>query len=416
MAKSNRSRPEREAAGGKEGWTKPYPDFPLSHHPPSDRLYKKIRGRRVYFGHAKKWKAALEKYMAQRDDLYAGRKPRVKPDGLTVRDMCNRFLTVKKHLLDNGEISDRTFHDYYLTCERIVQVLGKDAALADIGPDDFRKLRKDIAEKRGVVALGNEIQRVRSVFKFATDEGLVEQVIRYGQSFQKPSRNTLRRSRAASGKRMFEASELRKIIQAARTPLKAMILLGVNCGYGQTDVANLPQSAIDLDGQWVEHPRPKTGVDRRCPLWSETVAAIREALAVRPTPKDESDGGLAFVTQRGYRWVKTYAKEESGGTPDDAVGKEFAKLLKALALKRPGLSFYGLRHTTETIGGEAKDQVALNHIMGHADTSMAAHYRERISDERLIAVTDHVHHWLFGDAQSQAETEPAAEARDGAES
>ena len=35
-----------KAAGGKanNGWTKPYPEFPLSYHPPSGRLYKKIKG------------------------------------------------------------------------------------------------------------------------------------------------------------------------------------------------------------------------------------------------------------------------------------------------------------------------------------------------------------------------------------
>ena len=37
---------------------------------------------------------------------------------------------------------------------------------------------------------------------------------------------------------------------------------------------------------------------------------------------------------------------------------------------------------------------AVNFIMGHVDTSMAAHYRERISDERLVAVTEHVRRWL----------------------
>ena len=36
--------------------------------------------------------------------------------------------------------------------------------------------------------------------------------------------------------------------------------------------------------------------------------------------------------------------------------------------------------------------------MGHADQSMAANYRERISDERLQAVVDVVHDWLFGEA------------------
>jgi hypothetical protein len=33
--------------------------------------------------------------------------------------------------------------------------------------------------------------------------------------------------------------------------------------------------------------------------------------------------------------------------------------------------------------------------MGHADGSMASVYRERISDERLKAVVEHVRQWLF---------------------
>jgi hypothetical protein len=33
--------------------------------------------------------------------------------------------------------------------------------------------------------------------------------------------------------------------------------------------------------------------------------------------------------------------------------------------------------------------------MGHVDASMAAVYRERISDARLKAVADHVRQWLF---------------------
>jgi hypothetical protein len=60
---------------------------------------------------------AVAKYLEQRDDLHAGRTPRVQGDGLTVRDLLNRFLTVKKDLMDAGEITPRTFAEYKATCE-----------------------------------------------------------------------------------------------------------------------------------------------------------------------------------------------------------------------------------------------------------------------------------------------------------
>ncbi len=62
---------------------------------------------------------ALNKYQEQRDDLHAGRKPRQDGDGLEVRDLLNRFLTAKRHLLDTREITQRTFDDYQASCARI---------------------------------------------------------------------------------------------------------------------------------------------------------------------------------------------------------------------------------------------------------------------------------------------------------
>ena len=70
-----------------------------------------------------------------------------------------------------------------------------------------------------------------------------------------------------------------------------MIYLGVNCGFGNNDCAKLPTTALDLKKGWIDFGRPKTGIHRRCPLWPETVAAVRAALEARPTPKDEADNG-----------------------------------------------------------------------------------------------------------------------------
>ncbi len=117
----------------------------------------------------------------------------------------------------------------------------------------------------------------------------------------------------------------------------------------------------------------------------------------------QEHNGLAFLTKYGQPWAKD--------TSDSPVAKEFRKLVdsidtaaakaakqrkaKPAKIHRPGLGFYALRHTFETVGGAARDQVAVNHIMGHVDASMAGVYRERISDDRLQAVVNHVHDWVF---------------------
>jgi integrase len=165
----------------------------------------------------------------------------------------------------------------------------------------------------------------------------------------------------------------------------------------------LPLSALDLEDGWLDYPRAKTGVPRRCPLWPETVKAIRTHLAKRPQAKNPADNSLAVLTRGGKPWVKvvtTEVVEADGATRpqvrfDDCIAKETAKLLKELGIARPGLNFYALRHTFETVGGGSRDQVAVNAIMGHVDESMAAAYREEVGDDRLRAVVNHVRSWLF---------------------
>ena len=86
---------------------------------------------------------------------------------------------------------------------------------------------------------------------------------------------------------------------------------------------------------------------RRCPLWPETIEAIREAIIVRKEPADKADSDILFITSHGKRWNWVTRK----GTAADNVGKEFSKLLKRLGLKRERVGYYAIRHGFETAGG-----------------------------------------------------------------
>jgi len=382
-------------AKSKQKPKKPYPDFPLFPHA-TGQWAKKIRGKLYYFGTDPD--AALAKYLDEKDDRQAGRTRRQKADELTVRDLANHFLTSKQRVLDSGELSPQTWRNYYDACEKVVTFFGTERLVIDLASDDFERLRADYAKTRGANALATVVQRVRTIFRFANDTDLIDRPVRFGPQFRKPSRKALRQARQAAGSRMIEAKDLRRILDAAKQPLKAMMLLGLNCAFGQTDVANLPVAAIDFKTGWVDFPRPKTAIPRRIPLWAETEAALREAIAKhRPAPKSEADAGLVFVTHQGNRWVRTRHRENGGCVPVDSVNLEFTKLLEELGLKRHGLGFYALRHVHRTIADTAKDLPAADAIMGHAPDAgdMPSVYPERLDDDRLRAVVNVVRAWLW---------------------
>lgn len=422
MAKSNtETKPE-----------KPYEGFPLFAHA-TKRWAKKIRGRTHYFGHWNDPEGALERLNLEWPYLSQGRTPPTSEShggGCTMRQMCNVFLTAKHHLVEAGELSERSFRDYFEICEMLIEHFGRGRQVDDLRPDDFRKLRKTMATRLNAVALKNEINRCRVVFKFAHDEKLIDAPVEYGQSFKRPSALTLRRNRNQAGPRLFDSKEILRILDAVDGKpvikdeesgkmksirvdpiMRAMILLGCNCGFGNTDISSLPRSAVDLANGWVEFPRPKTEIGRRIPLWPETAKALKVAIASRPEPLDPVDDSLCFLTSNGRQWVRMQERSKQDDVkaakqkqkskykrlvPIDALSQRFGRLLKKLKINgRRGLGFYTLRHVFETVAGESRDQVAVNAIMGHVDSSMGAVYRERISDDRLNAAVECVRSWLF---------------------
>lgn len=384
---------------------KPYATFPLSPHA-SGAWQKKIRGKIHYFGKWGRringklvripgdgWKEALEIYKAQADDLHAGKIPRVTHgDVLTVRDLCNRFYTAKKRKLEAGEIGSRTFTEYEQTTDLIIQAFGKNRLVSNLASNDFEALRADMANRWGPVRLGNAITRVKSVFKYAFENGLIESPMRYGSEFIKPSKAVIRKHKATVGKKFFTNREIQRMLDRASLQMNTMILLGINCALGNTDVANLQISHLDLHLGWLDYPRPKTGIERRCPLWPQTIHALKKTIAARHNSKHSTDSDCVFITMHGYRFVRSTGKSRT-----DRVTDQFGKLLRQCDINnRDGIGFYTLRHTFRTIADGVRDQIAANVIMGHADGSIADNYRHEISNERLETTVEYVKDWLFG--------------------
>jgi integrase len=350
---------------------KPTPDFPLFAHD-SGKWAKKIGGKLRYFGRWADPAGALAEYQAS---LVCDRLAQT---SLTVKAACDLFLTAKQAARDAGKITARSFADYLKTCLRVADHWGRDKAVAFLGPDDFAGYQAVCAARWNLITTGNEIQRVKVLFRWLAASRLTPPA-HFGPDFRRASAKEVRRHRRKQGRKLFTASELHLLLDQAGVQMRAMILLGINCGYGPSDCATLPIDAIDIEAGWITYPRPKTEIDRSCALWQRTRKALALALKRRPTPKEEL--GRLFVLPDGRHWDCNI----------QPIQHQFAELVRWTGLRG---TFYWLRHTFQTVADGAKDALAVKHIMGHLDASMSAMYRENIEESRLQAVSDHVERWL----------------------
>lgn len=374
---------------------KPYPGFPLFPHA-NGQWAKKIRGRTHYFGSfSNGWEAAEALYHRQREDLHAGREPRECDDELTVPDLFTLYLEAAEVRVATGEMNPDSWKDTQRTGKYVSDYLGRNTPVAALRVTDFEALRGKLMTKFALSTVAGHIARTKAVLKWAYDVELVDEPIRVGPNFKRPSAKQFRRSRAAKPVQMFTPSEIQRLAAASGHSMRAMLLLGINAALGNRDCGELEFHHIDLDGGWITYPRAKTGIARRAKLWPETIEAIQESIAKRRSPRDKKLCERVFLTKYGQAFAKD-------GSRDSPISKEMAKLIQETKLPA-GRNFYALRHTFRTIADECGDQPAVMHIMGHIDASISGVYRERIIDARLEKISTHVRQWYLAGLKQVSE-------------
>lgn len=366
---------------------KPYSDFPLTAHA-SKKWCKKVRGKVHYFGSWDDPDGALQEWLAVKDELLSGADPNRNADRHDVGYLVNSFLASKEQQRDQGDLSQRTWNDYFDACKRFAGFIGKTRFIDGLKVDDFARYRASFPPTWGPVRINTEITRLGVVLRYGYEAELVDKPIRTGPNFKRVSQKKQRLHRATRPKKLFTAAELHKLLDAANVQMKAMILLGINAGYGNADCGRMQIADIDFRKSWMEGLREKTAVARAAWLWPETKAALQEAIKHRYDNLPASLQDSVFVTKRRQSWF------EEGRTAQP-LSAEFRKLTDRVGCRRDGVGFYALRHTFETIGGDAKDQIAVNYVMGHCDASMADVYREGIDAKRIKDVCQHVRKWFL---------------------
>lgn len=371
----------------------PYEGFPLKPHSSGMWSYN-FKGRRYYFGPwcgvdgKSRWKEALDQYLVERDELHAGRTPIRRAGNITtLADLLNSFRRTKKNQLDSERLTQDSFDKIEEVCD-LIATLGVGRPAMSISKHELEELRVLLCTGKQGQMLGpksqcRKLSIARSVFNYGNEE-FNDVAVKYKKALQGPTALELRRARNEVGERLFTPDEINSLIKIASPQMQAMIYLGINCAFGNNDCARLKVESFDFTTGWHRLARHKTEIQRRAPLWPETLAALYRVVQTRTS-------GMVFGTKQGNSW--------EGKGKADPISAEFTKLTKKLGIHRTNVTtFYTLRRTFATIAEEVVSRDVVEFIMGHATRAddMAAIYRQRVSNGAITKAADHVRTWLLG--------------------
>lgn len=395
----------------------------------TDGIWIKVDGKRVWFGkqvsgqYRKSYRGnekylgtdpdkVLERWLAHVAEVDA-RRAREQPttqevsvNDLTVGHLCKLFIAHKKERVSIGRLSQKSVSNYERVAVLLLRYLGKNRKLSSLKSKDFAKLLVEFSKPRprqvkdrtieakasiSPFTVANRVQHTYSFFIYAVEEKFIDELPWKKRDFSKPERRQKEIHKDARPSKEATREEILALLENASDTWRAIILMGINSGYGNTDLANLTWSDIGSGG-WVEKVRSKTGIRGKFKLWPETIDALGKL-------KRSPDDNLIFRGPKGADYIPKGNNKR--------LTKQFSKLADKSGVKRLGLSVYSLRHSFQAIGDESGDYIAVKHIMRHSKNEISDVYRGKApSNERLEHVTETVRRWLFGtDENKQVKVE-----------
>jgi len=353
---------------------------------------RKVKGQAFYF--SVDFNAALKRWADEKDHILAGYKPPKKDGKPSMAELANLYLADSRERVKEGRVRADHTSECKTVLELVIGVTGGQAKPDTMTPAQWQPVRVAIATGKSgsrvaQTTLKVRLARCRAFLNWCKKN---KHIVSWdaADALAPPEKRLLRLEAASKGKRLWPAEDLRKTIDASPVAFKAVLLMGINCGMGGSDIAGLTRSQWRVGQEYLDCPRNKTGVERRVYLWPETREALARAVEKRATPAMQKFDNRLLLSSRGFPWCRV----ESSGVVDRV--KAQLTLCKRDAGVTKGC-FYDLRRTFRTQASEVCDLEAIDFCMGHQGKGEGATYLQGVSDARIRNVCDHVRTWLFSE-------------------
>jgi len=342
--------------------------FPLTLHK-TGQYCKKIKGKTYYFGKDKQ--LALERYLEQASLLHHNRTSNIqkKNTDMTLKTLSEMYLQHQLSKVQSGELTTRHYTDQINCLNKFVNSIGQFVKIRDISTLDLQKYRRKINKSYSSQRTNLNISVMKAMFHWAKKNDILTET---------PNIDAISRNKIEHQQRyIFSPEQIRTLLEKADVQMKVMIWLGLNCGFGCMDCAQLQWKNIDLKKNRVILARGKTGILRDLPLWPETVELLKNI--------PHREGKLVFYTKHGKPMISERCASIGSSTKytsTNMVTTKFSRLLKKAGIQVPkGTGFYALRRNAATMAARSGDPFAVQRLLGHADLKMATRYVQDVSKQ-----------------------------------
>jgi integrase len=346
---------------------------------------------------------------------------------ITLRRLVASYLLHAKARVGKASgISPSMYRCELYAMRTMLRIVDGNAPAATFGPTEAKAILEAVGNG-APSTVRHVVSGVRRLFKWATeDHGMAAPT--FGMAFRPPSLREFRKARRQRRDRapICTPEEIRVMLAASGPTLRAAILLAINGGFGASDLAAVPISALQRrEGDTepgglrarLSYARSKTESTRAVALWPETMAAILAARSIGPEAARSpwlvpSRTGGPLVRQsdvgtepppgsraRRDRMARTLPPATTG-TRTDLVARQFRRMIEATGIRagtegRP--HFYLLRHTCATMAELLGDSDTRRLIMGHTPShALDDVYVARHGWGRVEGTCDAFRAWALG--------------------
>ncbi|MHC5538726.1 tyrosine-type recombinase/integrase, partial [Singulisphaera rosea] len=307
----------------------------------------------------------------------------------TVAVQVDQWKTLLRSVCQSGQISEGRYDAYCRRIRPFAEWVGPGASIDSIDEAKlegyFNRLSAKVEAGEYAPSSAHELlmtakQFIRRLVKMkliALPGNIDERRFRFNHS-------------AARTIETFSVEEVHAMLAACdgfseRT--KLYLLLMLNCGMYQNDVAELRQDEVDWTRGLVRRARSKTR-ERNGPvvtyrLWPETFDLLK---------KSRAEGELALLTDDGNPLVREWL-EEGKYRKYDSIRSAWERLAKKMGRKKGRLGLKHLRKTSSTILGEHPQyKFFTTYFLADSPRGMSEKHYTRPSDVEFFEALD----WLRG--------------------